>query len=508
MLQNMRDIIESLGMDGALLGRIDHLPTTIKDAISFTGTIGERYLWIDSLCIVQDDADDKKNQISALDQIYSSAVLTVAVTSDETANDGLAGMGAGPRTFRQHIEKVQDMYLANRSVGFDTAVNDSIWNTRAWTFQERVMSPRVLFVAKQRCFFTCHHRQDAVMESEDVIEKGLERTSKPDFYNSETMNFIPSSQSVNNISYRHVVEAYSSRQLRFVSDTLDAFEGIAACPIFRSDFVFGLPRSELDSQLLWQPSGPIIRRRDPETGIALFPSWSWAGWIGKVRCNTDENLSRIEWIEANGERFSGKDFRYPKGVNADVIKRLNYRMQWKGALKNGVPYYWEKSGSNQWFLHPTAPENERILGPSLGSMTDQLAFEAEWVNYVHSGLGHYWTMAIWNHKCTRDSHVVCPLPLRGSDGYIGGYIMVPGELSTKMSEEVTYGLVSISRCKIFQQRTRGEGNPDLLVDSEATTMERRLFRICRTSIQPKTHAASTSSGMTPESLGVCTTLCW
>ncbi len=137
------------------------------------------------------------------------------------------------------------------------------------------------------------------------------------------MNFIPSSQSVNSISYRHVVEAYSSRQLRFVSDILDAFEGIAARfhPIFRSDCVFGLPWSELDSQLLWQPSGPIIRRRDPETGIALLPSWTWAGWIGKVRCNTDENLSRIEWIEANGERFSGKDFRYPKGVNPDVIKR-------------------------------------------------------------------------------------------------------------------------------------------------------------------------------------------
>ncbi len=168
MLQNMRHLSEMLGMDGALLKRTDQLQTTIKDAISFTGIIGERYLWIDSLCIVQDDADDKNNQISAMDQTYSSAVLTVAVTSGETADDGLAGMGAGPRTIRQHIEKVQDMYLANRSAGFDTAVNDSIWNTRAWTFQERVMSPRVLFVTKQRCFFTCNHRQDEVMENEDV----------------------------------------------------------------------------------------------------------------------------------------------------------------------------------------------------------------------------------------------------------------------------------------------------------------------------------------------------
>ncbi len=52
-------------------------------------------------------------------------------------------------------------------------------------------------------------------------------------------------------------------------------------------------------------------------------------------------------------------------------------MQWKGVLKNGVFYYWEESSLNQWVFHLTALEYERILGLSLRSMTDQLAFEVE-----------------------------------------------------------------------------------------------------------------------------------
>ena len=156
-------------------------------------------------------------------------------------------------------------------------------------------------------------------------------------------NLIPPSQSVNIISYRRVVQTYTSRHLTFPSDILSAFKGIEARlrPHFRSDFIFGLPRSELDSQLLWQPTGLGIIRRCSESGLPLFPSWSWAGWVGEVKCDTDENLSRIKWVESNGERLSGKDFRYPTGANSDVMKRIEYRMQWRGALEKyrGTPYY-------------------------------------------------------------------------------------------------------------------------------------------------------------------------
>lgn len=315
------------------------------------------------------------------------------------------------------------------------------------------------------------------MESVDSTESGMIGTPLPNLLSDYSRNFIPSSRAVNILSFSRTVKDYTSRQLTYTSDILDAFEGVAArlCPLFRSDLLFGIPRSELDSQILWQPYGPMIRRRDPQTGLPMFPSWSWAGWIGTVRCNTQENLSRIEWIGDDGNTFSSKDYRYPKGVNRDPIKRIRFRCEWKSALEKVFPYFWEVKNPDQYFFHPTAPEDERIIGPHLRQGTDHLVFEAEVTRGFEIGLGHYLSMAIYSHKCTPGNHTVCPLPLRDPDGYIAGYILVPGDIFATLSSEGHYEIVMISRAKNFSQKDRGEGNPDLLVDSEATTLEKTHF---------------------------------
>ncbi|KAI4281887.1 MAG: hypothetical protein L6R38_003353 [Xanthoria sp. 2 TBL-2021] len=482
-LRNMQRIRQSLEVEGALLERTHQLPRTIKDAMSLIRKLGESCLWVDSLCIVQDDKNHKRIQIAAMNKIYSSAALTIAVASGDNANSGLPGMSAGDRTFRQHVEQVQSVYLTNCTPSFERAVNDSVWNSRAWTLQERIMSPRILFVAKDRCFFACRHRQHVLIESTtDDPENGIFNENVVNVFKDSSANMIPSSQTVNIVSYRRVVESYTSRHLTFESDILNAFRGIETLfrPLFRSDFVFGLPRSELDSQLLWQPAGPCTRRRDPVTDIPMFPSWSWAGWVGKITCNVEENLSRIEWIEGEDEeRFSGKDFRYPKGANGDVHKRLSYRMQWRGGIENHEPYYKENSDKDKYFFHPTAPEEERILGPNLRAGTNHLVFEAETepenVNAFEIGLDHFWTMAIYKQRCTEEKHIVCPLPLRDTDKYIAGYVMVPGEITAQLSNDADYQIVMISRTKTFEQETRGEGNPDLLDDSEDVTLEKSYF---------------------------------
>lgn len=476
-LLNTKDIRADLETEAGLLKKLEELPKTIKDATTLVRELGEQYLWVDSLCIIQDDYEDKANQIKAMDVVYSSAILTIAATSGNNADAGLAGAQANLRTFTQLVEKVQRLSLANRPTTFDKQIDESPWNTRAWTFQERILSSRVLFVAEQRCFFTCRHRPDAFMESLDDVESGLTGKPPPSILSDYSRNLIPSSRAVNVLSYSRAVEAYTSRQLTFVSDILDAFEGVAARfrPLFRSDLLFGIPRSELDSQILWQPYGPMTRRRDPRTGLPIFPSWSWAGWVGKVRRNTRENLSRIEWIGEDGKNFTSNDCRCPKGASRDPVKGILYRCEWKSALEKGVPHYWEVKNPDQYFLHPTALEDERNIGPDLRKGTDHIMFQAEATDVFRIGWGHYLTMAIYFHKCTSENHTVCPLPLRDADGFIAGYVLVPGDVSTKMSSEVHYEVIMISRAKNFSQADRGEGNPDLLVDNEGTTLEKTLF---------------------------------
>lgn len=169
-LRNTKDISIDLETGAGLSERLEELPKTIRDAIELARELGERYLWVDSLCIIQDDDEDKANQITAMDAVYGSAVLTIAATSGKNADAGLAGGQTEMRAFTQLVERIQGLFLANRPPTFDKAIGQSSWNTRAWTFQERILSSRVLYVADARCFFTCRHRPDAFMESVDNME--------------------------------------------------------------------------------------------------------------------------------------------------------------------------------------------------------------------------------------------------------------------------------------------------------------------------------------------------
>ena len=190
----------------------------------------------------------------------------------------------------------------------------------------------------------------------------------------------------------------------------------------------------MDLQLLWQPSGCISRRGDPDTGLPLFPSWSWAGWVGEISCSTAESLSRIEWIGDDGTRFSGRDYRYPAATKNNTMEALMYPWSWKSALENEVLYYWEKNRPGHWFLHPTAPEGERTLGPNLRSGTDHLVFEAEVSASFKIG-DHFRKFAIRDLACTEDIHTVCPIVSRDPEDYVAGYTMVPAELATKLKAE-------------------------------------------------------------------------
>ena len=130
-LRNTNDIRKDLEVKGSLLKRAEELPNTIKDAISLTQQLGEQYLWVDSLCVIQDDPDDQAQQIAAMDLIYSCAVLTIVAALGDTADAHLAGMTSNPREFRQHIEMIQGINLANRPVSFGQAIDQSVWNSRA-----------------------------------------------------------------------------------------------------------------------------------------------------------------------------------------------------------------------------------------------------------------------------------------------------------------------------------------------------------------------------------------
>lgn len=150
---------------------------------------------------------------------------------------------------------------------------------------------------------------------------------------------------------------------------------------------------------------------------------------------------------------------------------MAWRAEKRRALLHG------KRKSRKLLYHPTAPENERTQGSHLKFGTDHLVFEAEMeegTDAFHIG-GHYETWALWRKGCTEDTHTIWPLVIRSADGYVAGYVMMPGELATQLSPADSYNLINLSRTKKREQQGRGEGNPDLLVDEDDVTMEKQSF---------------------------------
>lgn len=109
------------------------IPRTILDAIQLVMAIGRWYLWVDSLCIIQDDVNDKQQQLTLMDSIYASAELVIVTAAGRDANAGLPGIRNTPRCIRQQIEKSRERISSQPSHRFSkywTSVRETVADGR------------------------------------------------------------------------------------------------------------------------------------------------------------------------------------------------------------------------------------------------------------------------------------------------------------------------------------------------------------------------------------------
>lgn len=274
----------------------DRVPNTIYDAMVVTASIGERYLWADSICIVQNDDLDKMEFVPHMDAIYSYSVLTIIDAAGSDSQSGLPGVRQETRTEVQTPFTVKGVTLVRtldpiniNSIGYLTESN---WNSRGWTFQEGILSTRTLIFTKEQVYWQCRQAsfcEDGFWECPNwptIYRHGLEDGLR-DIWS-------PNSKAVEK-RYRQLVQMYSQRKLSYESDGLDAFKGILSVlgQISGLEFLWGLPTFFLGAALTWPAHDETIQVRkrtafckySDSSGNIIecpFPSWSWVGWVGKV----------------------------------------------------------------------------------------------------------------------------------------------------------------------------------------------------------------------------------
>ncbi|KAH8880491.1 HET-domain-containing protein, partial [Thozetella sp. PMI_491] len=229
--------------------RIANLPKTFRDAIYVTNGLGYKYLWIDALCMVQDDDGEMSLEMAHMGDIYRQALFTISTEGSSSSN---AGNSDG--------EIARDVTLAGSFNG------KNYLKDRGWILQEEVLSSRCLTFGEQM---------------------GWRCTMRMWLYAADRMaacarHFRPRSNHFD--TWYATVEQYSDKNLSFVSDTIRALSGLAS--MFSrghgTTYLAGLWKEDLLRGLEW-----YVAYNDPREVLCpkdrqKAPSWSWAS-VGKVR---------------------------------------------------------------------------------------------------------------------------------------------------------------------------------------------------------------------------------
>lgn len=289
---------------GQLLTRFNlrDLPPSLRDAVLATEKLGLRFLWVDAICIVQDDEHEKAWEIAQMPLVYSQATVTIAASRASGIGEGfLAERPALGQNSPQLVFELPHRFQGGEigSVVLVPKVRESTepLDRRAWALQERLLSPRILEYGSLQTRWICQHVErdkdltDGVVYNEersDALFVEAFQTFLADLTGDEPSD-ITMRKSKDPLSQWHqIVRIYTHRALSLPTDRLPAISGIAERygRILGDDYVGGLWRSRLPEELLWTSDHPLGSSPRKYQG----PSWSWAAINGPVSFNSVRQL--------------------------------------------------------------------------------------------------------------------------------------------------------------------------------------------------------------------------
>lgn len=293
------------------------MPRTFQDAVIITRELGIEYLWIDSLCILQDSKEDWEKEAAKMGSVYGNAFLTISSGASEDSKQGIfrpRTLPPGPpvevRCYDSNFEAIYVDYRQKNTPFQEPQSTD----VRAWCFQEMALSPRVLVYGKEMLGWLCDSVTD--VEHGHVVDH-YEDPSPPLL--APRLTHKPAENPLEHLGlpftlyhysrerersfgrWASTVNAFTKRKLTQESDRLPALSGIVKELQLETgdEYLAGLWRQDIWHYLQWGVdilfAGKDAEWRRPATYRA--PSWSWASIEGPIRM--DLHPSELE--KAHGD---------------------------------------------------------------------------------------------------------------------------------------------------------------------------------------------------------------
>lgn len=264
------------------------LPANFRDAITITRRLGFRYLWIDSLCIIQDSREDWAQESRKMGLVYRNATVTVSAMASKGSEHGIIPRDLQteptfPLTASVRVSKASEEAVIVSRQDFNEESLSRLDNrcplsSRGWCLQESILSPRHLYYGIRQIYWRCPKGYQAADGTSSGLRiphdtfPHLSAVLYRDIWRFQT-DELPTERRLLQ-DYYSLVESYSHRSLTFSSDKLPAFSGISERlhPLIGGKYLAGIWAKDLAAGLLWQREMSTCKHVQPYRA----PSWSWA----------------------------------------------------------------------------------------------------------------------------------------------------------------------------------------------------------------------------------------
>jgi len=403
--------IETLQRQGSF-DKPASIPKTIRDAIRLAESLGGQYIWVDCLCILQDDGPEKAYQLNLMGDIYAGAVATIVAASGDSADAGLDGRGCPEGSAdKSTVDKNVDIQAPEASSQPESRppsldgrrgrlvptrrservmlqqtlqLMGSTWYKRGWTFQEYLFSRRKIvfqgITVNWECGYAARTAEGGPVDAS--LGPLASISDEPSAQTTYIDSWLPDPHRLSRL-----IAIYNKRQLTYPEDALDAFTGIITkiTKQYVGGFITALPQMFFDAALLWQPYDTMFRRlprKSPRNDDDVcLPSWSWVGWKGDF--NSESWRSTFDFMKGNpneyveGDKSVGiwqptswrtlstvKWFRLDKDASRHRIESIGQQYRDLGLQENGedLPSGWVRStcadSGQQVFQHVSDTSRE------------------------------------------------------------------------------------------------------------------------------------------------------